>query len=273
MMTDSPVFLVGVHRRCGSNFVADALLVHPGFQLPQPLSEDYLLEYSPLLAQYAHQTAEEQYRKRFDAPGPYEQCRARLLRRLGDGLLAFLEDYLEPGRRLVTKTPDPWNLHNFFLLFPEATLVLIVRDGRDVVESSHRSWPDEPYTTWMKAWAKGAREILDFVNGPGRPWAGQWRLVRYEDLLDGRQAMEALLEFVGVDPKTYPWDKFEKLPVRGSSTERGGREELHWNPVERPKDFKPIGRWESWGWWRRRQFKRIAGRELIELGYAADDTW
>ena len=71
----------------------------------------------------------------------------------------------------------------------------------------------------------------------------------------------------------YPWDKLESLPLRGSSTVRGAKEKVHWDPVSRPKDFNPIGRWLSWSYLRRRQFKRIAGAELIRAGYAVDDSW
>jgi len=270
---DAPVFIVGVHRRCGSNFLGDALKLCPTLSAPQPLYEDYVLEHSPLLAEYVERTASKQYRKRFKDEAQYGECKAAMLKRLGDGILAFLADRIAPSRRLLTKTPDPFHLENFFLLFPGAMLLLLVRDGRDVVESAHRSWPDEPCWQWIRAWAAGARTILDFAHGPGEAWRSQWRLVRYEDLLAGRPALEAVLEFIGVRAEDYPWEKLEQLPLRGSSVHRGGKEELNWSPIERPKDFRPVGRWESWGWWQRRQFKRWAGRELIELEYVADNTW
>lgn len=268
-----PVFLVGVHRRCGSNYVADVLRLSPAFQIPAPLAEDYVLEYSPLLVQYVEQTAQEQYRKRFDDQEPYEACKSSMLRQLGDGILAFLCGHLEAGRRLLTKTPDPWNLKNFFRFFPEALLIILVRDGRDIVESSKLSWPSESYAHWMKTWAKGAREVLDFVHGEGRPWHERWRLIRYEDLLDNREEMSTLLEFVGIGSEEFPWDRFARLPLRGSSVHRDGAGQIHWKPIERPKDFKPVGRWNNWSRWRRWQFKRLAGRELIELGYAEDHRW
>lgn len=266
------VFVIGVHRRCGSNFLGDALRLCPDFQEPDPLAEDYLLEHAPLLVEYAERTAEGRYRKRFARDEDYQECRRRLLRRIGDGLVGFLRDHVEPGRRLLTRTPDPDNLDRFFDLFPDSLLVLLVRDGRDVVESSAKSWPGEPYSYWMRAWSYGARRMLDFMGGAGRARPDAWKLVRYEDLLAGRAAVEDLLRFVGVDPAGYPWDRFEALPLRGSSTHRGGREELHWQPVERPKDFKPVGRWQSWSWWRKRQFQCLAGRESNELGYATQDA-
>lgn len=263
------VFIIGVHRRCGTNFLADALKLLPHFHEPRPLAEDYLLEHAPLLVEYAQRTAKKRYQKRFKAQEEFEACGRLLLRRLGDGLRSFLRDYIPPGARLVSHTPDPDYLPLFFELFPDAQLVLLVRDGRDVVESAARSWPSEPYSYWMYAWALGARRILDFVHGVGQSWRDQWRLVRYEDLITDRSAMEKLLQFLGEDPAQYPWPEFENMPVRGSSTHRGGQAELHWKPVEKTKEFNPIGRWRGWGRWRRWQFRRIAGRELLELGY----TW
>ncbi len=262
------VFILGVHRRCGSNFVTNALKLLDHFHEPRPLAEDYLLEYAPLLLEYVDRTAQKRYQKRFKTPEDFEACRRLLLRRLGDGLRAFLRDYIPPGARMVTHTPDPDYLCYFFDLFPDCQLVLLVRDGRDVVESAARSWPSEPYSHWMYAWALGARRILDFVHGVGRNYPGKWLLVRYEDLLADRAAMEKLLLFLQEDPAQYPWEKFQNMPLRGSSTERGGREQLHWDPVAKPKDFNPIGRWRSWSRWRRWQFRRIAGKELTELGYA-----
>jgi hypothetical protein len=263
------VFIIGVHRRCGTNFLTEALKLLPHFQEPRPLAEDYLLEHAPLLRTYAERTAQKRYRKRFPTEVDFDACHRCLLRRLGDGLRLFLRDYIRPDARMVTHTPDPDYLEYFFDFFPDCRLVLLVRDGRDVVESAARSWPSEPYSYWMYAWALGARRMLHFIHGPGQAYQDRWRLVRYEDLITNRAAMENLLRFLDEDPAQYPWEQWENMPLRGSSTYRGGQTELHWKPVPKPKDFNPIGRWQQWPWWRRWQFRRIAGRELQELGY----TW
>lgn len=265
---DRPVFLIGIHRRCGSNFLFDALRVYPRFQAPLPLAEDYLLQYAHLLRRYVDRTASEQYQKRFaDQPEGYAECRRTMLRALGDGLLVFLNRYIEPGRRLLSKTPDPWGLDLFFDLFPDALLIVMLRDGRDVVESSHRSWPHHSRTYWMQAFAENARTVLRFAQDLSPERRGQVLVVRYEDLLAGREAMEQVLRHLGIPLDEYDWDALDRLPVRGSSVLRGGRKELHWQPVEKPADFRPVGRWHDWSWWNRFQFRRIAGREFEALGY------
>ena len=265
---ERPVFLIGIHRRSGTNFLADVIRLMPEFALPLPLAEDYLLEYSPLLRQYAVQTAEAQYRKRFpNTPADYDRCLASLHRHLGDGLIRFLSQYLPEGKRLLTKTPDPWNLHDFFLFFPEALLIILVRDGRDCVESSKWAFPGHSYNYWMTAWAQNARRILGFFQDLPRDHVGQVIYTRYEDLLADRGEVERVIRFLGCDPEGFPWDQLEKLPVRGSTFYRGNRQELHWQPVEKGQDFRPVGRWQRWSWWVRWQFRRIAGRESEALGY------
>lgn len=270
-LTAESVFIVGVHRRCGSNFVAEALRLHAAFGMPEPIVEDYLLEFAHLLKQYVDQTLAKRWKTRLDDPDEFDAMQVSVFRRLGDALTSVLCHQLEPGKRLLTKTPDPHNLDLFFTLFPQARLVLLVRDGRDVAESSYRSWPSESRAHWMRTWAQGARSILDFVQGPGQACADRWKLCRYEELCNDRREFYSLLEFVGISPDTYPWAEFESLPLFGSSVYRGGRKDLHWDPVARPENFRPTNRWEEWGWFQRWQFNRLAGREQRELGYLAFD--
>jgi hypothetical protein len=268
-----PLFIVGIHRRCGSNFVYNVLGLDAQFQGPEPISEDYLLYSAHLLDEYVSDTAHRWWKKRFDDPLEYEDVKRSLRRQLGDGMLATLRERIHPEKRLLTKTPDPDNIRHFFDFFPRAKLVLLLRDGRDVVESSYKSWPSESRAHWTRAWARGARIILDFVKDAPQTTLGRYLVLKYEDLLADRSHVERLLTFAGIDPANYPWDQFESLPIVGSSVYRGGRDRLHWDPVANAGDFNPLGRWDHWGWWRKREFKRLAGRELIELGYVANDRW
>lgn len=265
-----PVFIIGVHRRSGTNFLADALQLTSEFALPLPIAEDYLLEYSNLLIDFVRLTSQEQYAKRFqgDIEG-YHECMTRLLREIGRGLLQFLSSYIDSHKRLLTKTPDPWNLNNFFALFPEALLILIVRDGRDCVESSKWAFPGRSYLHWMTTWAINARSILGFLGGIPVEYQSRIILTRYEDLLSTPAEMGRVLKFLGIDPSGYPWDQFTRLPVRGSTFFRGNADRIHWKPVEKTAEFHPVGRWKTWSWWLRFLFRKTAGPELMALGY----TW
>lgn len=268
--TRRPVFIIGVHRRSGTNFLADAIRLTSRFSLPVPLYEDYLLQYSNMLIEYVRLTAREQYQKRFaEKPAAYSECEQLMTRSIGDGLLNFLRSYVPGEYRILTKTPDPWNLVNFFTLFPDALLIIIVRDGRDCVESAKWAFPGRSYLYWMATWAANARTILNFLRILPPRYEGQVIVTRYEDLLSDQQEMERILEFVGCCSQEYPWDEFRALPVRGSTFFRGEKKTLHWQPVEKTQDFQPVGRWKNWSWWLRWNFKRLAGAELAALGY----TW
>ena len=176
------------------------------------------------------------------------------------------------GDKTPFYTPDIDVLHR---IFPDAKFLHLVRDGRDVVESAGRSWRHAPGVYWKEQWASGAGAILRFVEGTGRQGRGQsWTLVKYEDLIrEPERVVSELLAFLGVDEAAFNWPGLESIPLRGSSVRRGSRDRVHWEAVEKPRDFQPIGRWQHWRWSKRRLFKLLAGRELIRFGYVADSRW
>src|SRR5258708_4134927 len=140
--------------RTGTHFLANLLCQHPDC-VKSPLAEDVLLSWSQLLAKYVRRTNEQWTEI---AGKPHDGYDDLLFRSLGDGLISFLQSAKEradeerikrfggtqhadlASRRLVTKTPGIDNLEYFFKLFPNAHLLIIIRDGRAVVESEHRSF-------------------------------------------------------------------------------------------------------------------------------------
>lgn len=269
----SPVFILSPAPRCGTNYLAHILLLHTVFQLPTLLWEDHVLAYSQLLEEYARKTSTRWERQiRND-----EAYRKDLLRHLGGGILSFLYEHIGEDRRLLCKTPGAHNINTFFLLFPQAKLLILIRDGRDVVESALKTWPHRVlvFERSVRTWAKGARLVLDLLQGPNRELRGRsWDLVRYEDLVQCPEAtIRRLLRFLDIDGDSFDMKQIESLPLWGSSVHHGTRDRIHWEPVEKPKEFHPIGRWKSWSYRKKVIFKIIAGRELVQLGYVSSDDW
>ena len=169
--------------------------------------------------------------------------------------------------RVVTKTPSVQNLHYFFKLFPQAHLLILVRDGRAVVESSVKSF-NSNYETMMRHWANAARTILHFKQSC-RDSDYKYLIVRYEDLWSSREKeLRKILAFLGLDIETYNFEAAESLPISGSSVLRkqsGGV--LHWHPVEQTPDFDPLHRWSHWDRALHRRFNWIAGPFLAKFGY------
>lgn len=267
-MEDTPVFIVSPMQRCGTNFLAHVLRLHPSFQLPDRIWEDYLLHNADLLDEYVVKTT---LRWRSEL-GDVRDVRETLLAELGQGILSFLDNRTRAGSRLLCKTPASFNLYLFPKLFPAAKLLIMIRDGRDVVESAVRTWPDRLFAFERSArrWVKGVRSILRYTQGDGSAFEGRtWTFVRYEDLIrHPRETSQKLFTFLEIDPVSVDLEQIVQLPLRGSSVHTGDRGEVHWDPVKKPEDFNPIGRWHSWGPWRRAAFAIIAQRELNSLGYA-----
>jgi hypothetical protein len=174
---------------------------------------------------------------------------------------------VDPARRLVAKNPSVRHLERFFDFFPEAQLLILVRDGRSVTQSCMDTF-GWSFERAARAWARGADAIERFRDGHAQR-SDRWHLVRYEDLLDDLEIqMRAILEFLRLDGAVYDMDAARSLPVRGSSVFFGdGRSAVHWEPVAKDATFSPKNRWRSWPAHRLDRFDWIAGDRLCAFGY------
>jgi hypothetical protein len=260
-----PIFILGIMPRCGTNFMWDLLSLHSDCATRAPIFEDHLVRRSDLLIDYVEAVVTG-WTPSWGVPA---EERDHLLLRLGTGVAAFLCDGM-PAKRVVTKTPSVHNFEHFFKLFPEATLLIMVRDGRGVVESGVRSF-GWSYESATNHWASNARRVLDF-DERHRGSGYRYRIVRYEDLLGDLEGyLRELLRFCELDTAAYDFQAAASLPVRGSSTLRGSGGGVHWRPVKKTTDFRPEDRWKSWGNYRHQRFNRVAGGVQQALGYQTSD--
>ena len=222
----------------------------------------------------------------------------------------FLEGKLaESGKRLVgDKTPllTPDFIKDIGEIYPDAKVIHIVRDGRDVTVSAlHHRWnkgedkggffklnPKE--IRQREAYRQNSQEVLEkglfsekALRGRARVWSnfvgaavedgpallgGNYTQVKYEDLLEnGGHEVKRLLEFLEVDSG----DETVRRCIKSTSFEKmsGGRKPGD----EDPASFfrKGIaGDWKNVFNERDRQaFKEEAGELLIKLGYEKDNDW
>jgi protein-tyrosine sulfotransferase len=268
----SAIFVHGVLPRSGTNFLVDALALHPHVRAnPGRLWEFPLLYVAPG-AEALQREFLSMFRRNAEVMGRFD-----LLAYLASGWLAALQK--EAGqRRLLLKSPHAQNLALFRHIFPYDTLLLCLRDGRDVIQSSLKTFP--PWHPRSKGFAEIAREwryateaILAFEPGGEDTYANA-KVVRYEALVEDTEAVvhDTLLH-ARLDPEVFDFDALRRLPIRGSSS-LGSVGDQRWEPHEKPKDFQPIGRWRgAWSSRQKRRFKAIAGTALISAGYEKDDRW
>lgn len=184
---------------------------------------------------------------------------ARIARGLFDAY--FCAQGGTPDHVLVEKTPSHL-FHARFLLthFPEARIVEVVRDGRDVCVSmdAYKQWmpQDRKYQIWM--WARFAAEGSKLQEDPR--FRGRVMRVRYEDIKREREAQIArFLAFSGLEtPPELLTRIVEETDIRRKKEKGEGK---HY-------------RKGTVGDWRERLspedqdlFRRMAGQELARLGY------
>lgn len=257
----TPIFILGILPRCGTNFLYDLLTAHPDCAPAEPVWEDFLLYHADQLSNYT-QTVFGSWNPKW---GVTADLQTRLLAHLGTGLSQFLTERAG-GKRAVTKTPRTDHLQLFYQLFPGASLIILIRDGRSVVESGVQSfgWYRESAN---RHYARSAERIMAFQQGHS-PEVYPYCVVRYEDLWTHQEAeLRKIFNVVGLDAGLYDFEQAAGLPVRGSSTVKDSRQALHWKPVEKPKDFDPMKRFCHWGWFRHQRFNHLTGKFMTALGY------
>jgi protein-tyrosine sulfotransferase len=255
-----PIILLSACPRCGSNYLQALITLHPdcrGSRVP----EDFFLANSATLLRFCR-----------SAVDSWEDPRGGvcvLAAQLGAALLRFAQPIADgDAHRLVLRSPTSEGIEAAAMLFPQARVVVLVRDGPATVESGRRSfgwW----YEDAMLNWRKSVRRILAILAGEDRH---RCHLVRFEDLAaEPAREMAKILAFLGLESAVYPFGRIREVPVLGSSSfGRNPGEPVHWRPVPKEPSFDPVARARSWPRRRLKRFSWLAGAELQRLGYAAE---
>lgn len=247
------VFVVGA-RRSGTNWLQRVLAAHP--QVVAVPSETHLFSHgiAPLRAVVHHgavsspKTGTVFMEQQDLLDGLRDFCD-----RIFDGLLRALGP---DARYLVERTP--WHVHHLGLIaeiYPDARVLHIVRDGRDVARSLlAQDWPESGPQTMAAAAAEWRSAVED--ARAAAPRLEHYREVRYEDLLaDPRAGIEDLYQWLDL-----PAD--EEIVVR--AMEEAG---VRFN-VDAAMPVVAAGKWRgSLSPEQVAAFHAVAGPTLAAVGY------
>lgn len=265
-MTDAgpPLLLVGLTQRTGTNWLGALLECHPDLRPPRRVREAHLPDGAAELVRGVESITHHWQPDWLDPRHATDE----LAQRVGQGLLQWLaEDAgVDATTRLLARTPGTGDLEAVLRLVGDAHVVLLARDGRDVVASGMvgLGWS---FDEGVNRWLAGASQAVRVLGRPLPP-GPRVRLVRYEGLVaDLEGALTPLLEWAGLDPARFDWGAARELPVIGSSFHRGDADQLHWDPVTRPQDFDPRGRADHWTEDQQARFVLRAGTVQAALGY------
>lgn len=265
------IFILGIMPRSGTHFLSH-LICHHEACVQSVIPEDGLLSQAGLLNKYT----DRKY-KIWQATNdlPPLDVRKLLKENIGKGLIQFLfnstreitnTELLENHKikYLVTKTPQVENIDQFFKYFPNEKLLILIRDGRALVESITKSF-DHDFEEATRDWAEAAQKIIAFQKATEKD---KFLVINYENIhLHTQKNMEEILDFLQLEKSKYDFNSVNNIPIFGSSTVKTKGQEVHWNPVQKTKDFDPINRASHWTRKQHERFNWLAEKELIHFGY------
>jgi hypothetical protein len=322
---DPPVFFVLGHGKSGTTWVQDLLNSHPAVLCrgegrffgrdflevveTEDLQLDGLATVQPT-SLYAALVASEHLktwvrRSVWSRKGDEEHHIMRLVRSAVGHFLA--ETLALSGERIVgdkTTIEGPGTLYEVAAIYPEAKVIHVLRDGRDVAVSLiHHMWnyakdvggfydlgPEDlakrdayrqdllPRSESLfserrlRSIARAWRTEVEGARSASALFGGNWIEVRYEEVLRRpHEELARLLAFLGA--------------AHDNGTVRGCVEA---NRFERWSGGRKPGQEESSSFYRKGEagdwrnafterdkdvFKRAAGKTLVELGYEMDENW
>lgn len=273
------VYIISPTQRSGTNFLNNVLKLHTDLYIPEGENlpnEHFLYSYSHHLQTYVAETVAMWGKWLKDGEDAMDAHAKGLMHYLGRGLLQYFYESVPNEKILLLKTPDAGNLNNFFHLFPHGKLIILVRDGRDTVDSFVKSWGGETiFKKMCERWAQRADQIMNVIEHAKQSnKSNSYYIVRYDKLNnDTSNEVKAILKFLNLKPENYHWNELEKIPVLGSSSFIGNQLGVHWNPMEKGEEFIPTQKWKHWSEAKKKIFKKYAGKNLIKMGFVTDNNW
>ncbi|MEQ9220635.1 MAG: sulfotransferase [Cyclobacteriaceae bacterium] len=274
------IYICSPTQRSGTNFMCNTLRLHRDIAYPEtPLlpNEHFLYSHADMLSDYLHKTIG-YWPKWVNDKMSLTRMHSALLAGMGDGVLnEFYKALADPDKILMLRTPDAGNLEYFPAMFPGGKLVVIIRDGRDTVNSFVDSFSgDWAFGKMTKRWADRTEYLFGlYEKMKSQGLENRIQIFRYEELnSQPEQTVRKILKFLRLEASGYDWEKLNEIPVVGSSTQYNKKDgDEFWKPSEKVDSSSFTNKWKDWSPAKKRKFKKLAGKQLIMAGYSTDLNW
>ena len=267
------IFVHGIMPRCGSNIIHDILEVQPTvIGRGIGISEFPILCSSRAMDAF-YASVVSRHREVAENISGME-----FMSFLVSGWLRDIQLRIDEGNSALLKMPSVQHLDLFHGLFPRDKLVIVIRDGRDIVQSTLDTWKGarqflKSDIALAREYAASAEVISEYLSQAAHRVDDNVYLFRYEDYISNPyDSVRKLFNFLGLSTEDSLVRAAVNLPVRGaSSIKQDGH--TTWDPVAKPKDFSSSAKWHTWGKRRRKRFAKAANKALVNLGYESSDEW
>lgn len=283
------IILLGQRVRSGTNFVGSTIAQHPHVvTLPteQSLGEFNLFYSEDVIKSVYDNVTSSSFGMSFN-----DNDKTKFLEDYGNLWLNFLRNKykIEDDKIVFIKSPSVAHISLWKKAFPKSQIAVIYRDGRDNVISSVRASNDK--RTWHSVKIKFKKRFnyltgRSFINH-AKQWAltanniskiqedNHVKLFKYEDLNGSKSNVSKLLRHYRLEVNDEIVKNCLDAPVVGSSFGISSKKMVkpNWEPHTDKSKFKFSNKWTHWGFFKKKTFKIIAGKHLINLGYENTNAW
>lgn len=279
------IFLFGISVRCGTNFSARIFSKHPDVEVVP--NNETVREFPLLKVSKDFKKAFEQFQKKYNRnmgkKGHYTW--EKYAPYFGTSFLDYIQSELikDTSKKIYfIKDPGAVNLKWSNTIFPDSKIIILIRDGRDLVASKEKAYLAKrnsqsrlnrikryishyigrQFRANVKEWVENAHLIKDYLESE----AGRnCLLIKYEDLVsENKETYKKIFEYCGL---SFQMKYFNNVEIVGSSFSDQitslKTNKVVWQPIEKSEKFKPIGRWKNWPKWKLIYFNKHA-KELLE---------
>lgn len=283
------IVLIGQRVRSGTNFIGSTIAQHKDVcSIPTDTSigEFNLFRSRDIIDNVFKEVSEKSF-----ASGIKKSDEDSFLQLYGQSWLSLLEkkNRLKKNEVIFIKSPIIENWDLWRRAFPDTKIVFLCRDGRDNTISSVKASNDK--RNWHSALIS-IKKRVNFYSGryfynTAKHWASTADIfhnvvedkntmkIRYEDLINSSENIKKLLNFYEIDSSEESIKKCLNAPVMGSSwgVDKKSTVKPNWTPDYNRKKYKFTNKWKKWGSFKRFVFKKIGGKQLINLGYEKELNW
>ncbi len=258
----NPVFIVGITGRSGTNYLSSLLKTHPDCESSSLMAEDFIIYGLDKLTKFSDKISNK-WKKEWNY---HPDMQNQLNKSLGDGMSMFLANN-KHSKCIVSKTPSTMNIDKLFNFFPEAKLIIIIRDGRDVVESGVNSnfWN---YEMGFHIWDASASRIHQFIK-KNESFPEKFLLVKYEDLINSLdEELVRIFDFCNLPSEEFDLQEAKDIKLLGSSIAANPeKKEFKWEIVNNKSNFNPLNRSQNWKRSLHYRYNRKCGGNTQKFGY------
>lgn len=260
------IFLFGVMPRSGTNFIFRTILKHPAVKIAKPPGEDYLIYGIEHLDQYLEKV-NSKWSSNWNGMNKELQV-AKLRLSLVSGLYSYLQKDidLDNNNYTISKTPRTDGLSNFRKYFPHSKLIILIRDGRHIIQSGVKSFK-WMYIHSMMEYNESLKRIKSFI---GEKPDNDYCLIKYEEFIKNPTLeLKKIFKYLDLNDDTYDFSMINKMPVYGSSEQIDNSGNFIWKVKEKAISNNSLKKID-WHPLMNKRYNKICSEASRSFGYNVD---